>query len=52
MIQIFYCKNCKEDFSIEKDDKFWNYNCPNCGNISMQKGYTLPRFKGLPTIKS
>jgi phage FluMu protein Com len=51
MIQIFSCKKCNKDFEID-DVHYWNYKCPDCETMSLPKNYTLPRFKGLPTVKS
>jgi len=47
----FHCKKCNIDFNVESEVVYWNYLCPDCGEISLPKGYVLPSFKGLPTNK-
>ena len=51
MEQIFYCKECKEQFTLELEEHYYNYNCPKCGTISLLLNYTPPAFKGLPTSR-
>lgn len=45
MEQKFYCKHCKEGFSIDDEDKYLNYNCPICNNISPFATYAGLRLK-------
>jgi Zn finger protein HypA/HybF involved in hydrogenase expression len=52
MKQVFYCKKCKEEFTVNEKEFYWNYKCPKCESISTQKDYIGPRFKGLDTIES
>jgi phage FluMu protein Com len=51
MEQTFFCKECNKSFKVDLEEHYYNYKCPDCETISLPPNYTLPRFKGLPTIR-